>query len=458
MAIFGDDRPVCRAADRPNALVAAPRLPARTAALHPARLTAAGARPTMPPPTSRTDRLSQTMSKAALTAIGAGSFIVLLSFGIRSSFGLFLQPMSMDLGSGREVFALAMAIQNLVWGAAQPLIGMIADRFGVARTVAAGALLYAAALYLMATAASAFDLHLSAGLLIGLALGGTGFGVVLAAVGRAVPTEARSMALGLTTAIGSFGQFVMPPIGQALISGYGWQTTLLLFALGSLLMMAAAAGLRSPRASGAHAHDNQTLGSALSEASHHAGYLYLTAGFFVCGWHVAFIAVHLPAYLADGGISAGVAAWCLALVGLFNVIGSYCAGVLGGRVSKKYCLSFLYAARSLLILVFIMVPLSLTSALVFSAIMGLLWLSTVPLTSGLVAQIFGLRYMATLFGIVFLSHQVGSFLGVWLGGYLYDTYGSYDLIWWLSIALGLIAALLHWPIDERAVARLRAQA
>jgi MFS family permease len=399
---------------------------------------------------------SQTMSKAALTAIGAGSFIVLLSFGIRSGFGLFLQPMSMDLGSGREVFALAMAIQNLVWGAAQPFIGMIADRFGVARTVAAGGLLYGVALYLMATAATALELHVSAGLLIGLALGGTGFGVVLAAVVRAVPAEARSMALGLTTAIGSFGQFVMPPIGQALISGYGWQTALMLLALVSLLMIVAAGGLRNPRA-GAQVHDAQTLGGALSEAGVHAGYLYLTAGFFVCGWHVAFIAVHLPAYLADGGIGAGVAAWCLALVGLFNVIGSYAAGVLGGRFSKKYCLSFLYVARSLLILVFIMVPLSVASALIFSAIMGLLWLSTVPLTSGLVAQIFGPRYMATLFGIVFLSHQVGSFLGVWLGGYLYDTYGSYDLIWWLSIALGLIAALLHWPIDERAVARVRMQ-
>jgi MFS family permease len=395
------------------------------------------------------------MSKAALTAIGAGSFIVALSFGIRSSFGLFLQPMSMDLGSGREMFALALAIQNLIWGVAQPFAGMIADRFGVARTVAAGGLLYALALYLMATAASAFDLHLSAGLLIGLSLGGTSFGVVLAAVGRAVPAEARSMALGLTTAIGSFGQFVMPPIGQALITSYGWQTTLMLLALASLLMIPAAGGLRSPRA-GVQAHDAQTLGGALGEARRHAGYLYLTAGFFVCGWHLAFISVHLPAYLADGGISAGIAAWCLALVGLFNVIGSYAAGVLGGRLSKKYCLSFLYAARSALILVFIMVPLSVASALIFSAIMGLLWLSTVPLTSGLVAQIFGPRYMATLFGIVFLSHQVGSFLGVWLGGYLYDAYGSYDLIWWLSIALGLIASLLHWPIDERAVARLRA--
>jgi predicted MFS family arabinose efflux permease len=395
------------------------------------------------------------MSRAALIAIGAGSFIVLLSFGIRSGFGLFLQPMSMDLGSGREVFALAMAIQNLVWGVSQPFIGMIADRFGVARTVAAGGLLYAVALYLMATTASAFELHVSAGLLIGLALGGTGFGVVLAAVGRAVPAEARSMALGITTALGSFGQFVMPPIGQALITSYGWQSALMLLAFTALLMIAAAVGLRSPR-SGPQVHDAQTLGGALSEASHHSGYLYLTAGFFVCGWHVAFIAVHLPAYLADGGISASVAAWCLALVGLFNVIGSYTAGVLGGRFSKKYCLSFLYAARSVLILVFIMVPLTVTSALLFSAIMGLLWLSTVPLTSGLVAQIFGPRYMATLFGIVFLSHQVGSFLGVWLGGYLYDTHGSYDLIWWLSIALGLIAALLHWPIDERTVARLRA--
>jgi predicted MFS family arabinose efflux permease len=265
------------------------------------------------------------------------------------------------------------------------------------------------------------------------------------------------MALGITTALGSFGQFAMPPIGQALITTYGWQSALMLLALVAVLMIPAAGGLRS-RCAAAQVRDAQTLGGALSEAGQHSGYLSLTAGFFVCGWHLAFIAVHLPAYLADGGIGAGTAAWCLALVGLFNVIGSYTAGVLGGRFSKKYCLSFLYAARSLLILVFIMVPLSAASALLFSAIMGLFWLSTVPLTSGLVAQIFGPRYMATLFGIVFFSHQVGSFLGVWLGGYLYDTHGSYDLIWWLSIALGLVAALLHWPIDERAVARLRAQA
>jgi predicted MFS family arabinose efflux permease len=377
--------------------------------------------------------VDKALPRPALIAIGAGSFIVLLSFGIRSSFGLFLQPMSMDLGSGREVFALALAIQNLVWGASQPFIGMVADKWGTPRTVVAGGLLYAFALYLMATTASAFELHLSAGLLIGLALGGTGFGVVLAAVGRAVPAEARSTALGITTAIGSFGQVLMPPLGQGLLSSYGWQTTLLLLAGAALLIIVAAGGLRAG-AAGAQSHDRQTLGAALNEASHHSGYLYLTAGFFVCGWHVAFIAVHLPAYLADGGIGAGIAAWCLALVGLCNVIGSYSAGVLGGRFSKKYLLSFLYAARSVVILVFILVPLSVTSALLFSAVMGLLWLSTVPLTSGLVAQIFGPRYMATLFGIVFFSHQIGSFLGVWLGGYLYDTRGSYDLIWWLSIA------------------------
>jgi predicted MFS family arabinose efflux permease len=220
-------------------------------------------------------------------------------------------------------------------------------------------------------------------------------------------------------------------------------------------MVLAAGGLRGRMATSGQGE--QTIGQALTEARQHSGFLYLTAGFFVCGWHVAFIAVHLPAYLADGGISTEIAAWCLALVGLFNVIGSYVAGVLGGRLSKKYCLSFLYLARSVVILVFIMLPLSVGSALLFAAAMGLLWLSTVPLTSGLVAQIFGPRYMATLFGIVFLSHQIGSFLGIWLGGYLYDAYGSYDLIWWLSIALGLVAALLHWPIDERAVLRLRGQ-
>jgi predicted MFS family arabinose efflux permease len=398
---------------------------------------------------------AEPLSRTALLAIGCGSIIVLLSFGIRSGFGLFLQPMSQDLGWGREVFAFAMALQNLVWGASQPFVGMIADRWGSGRTLAGGGLLYALGVWLMSETSSPLGLHLSAGILLGLALSGTGFAVVLAAVGRSVAPERRSAALGLTTALGSLGQFLLPPIGQAFLAAYGWQTALALLAFGSLAMVAVAAGVQGrPQAAPG---DTQTLRQAISEARAHSGYLLLTAGFFVCGWHVAFIAVHLPAYLADGGLSTEIAAWCLALVGLFNVIGSYAAGVLGGRVSKKYCLSFLYLARAILILGFIMLPLTATSALLFSAIIGLLWLSTVPLTSGLVAQMFGPRYMATLFGFVFFSHQVGSFLGIWLGGFLYDAYGSYDLIWWLSIALGLIAALLHWPIDERAVLRLRDQ-
>jgi predicted MFS family arabinose efflux permease len=398
---------------------------------------------------------AEPLSRTALLAIGCGSIIVLLSFGIRSSFGLFLQPMSQDFGWGREVFAFAMALQNLVWGASQPFVGMIADRWGSGRTLAGGGLLYALGVWLMSETSSPLGLHLSAGILLGLALSGTGFAVVLAAVGRSVAPERRSAALGLTTALGSLGQFLLPPIGQAFLAAYGWQTALALLAFGSLAMVAVAAGVQGrPQAAPG---DTQTLRQAISEARAHSGYLLLTAGFFVCGWHVAFIAVHLPAYLADGGLSTEIAAWCLALVGLFNVIGSYAAGVLGGRVSKKYCLSFLYLARAILILGFIMLPLTATSALLFSAIIGLLWLSTVPLTSGLVAQMFGPRYMATLFGFVFFSHQVGSFLGIWLGGFLYDAYGSYDLIWWLSIALGLIAALLHWPIDERAVLRLRDQ-
>ena len=399
--------------------------------------------------------MGASLSRTAALAIACGSAMVLLSFGIRSSFGLFLQPMSQDLGWGREVFALAIAIQNLLWGLSQPFVGAIADKWGTARTIVAGGLLYVLGVYLMSTTTSSPELYVSAGILIGLGLSGTGFGVILAAVGRSVPAERRSAALGITTAVGSLGQFLLPPIGQAFLAAYGWQNALALLALGAIVTVFAAGGLRGRMDTSGYGQ--QTVRQALAEAGQHSGYLYLTAGFFVCGWHVAFIAVHLPAYLADGGIPTEVAAWCLALVGLFNVIGSYVAGVLGGRLSKKYCLSFLYVARSVLILVFITLPLSAATALAFSAIMGLLWLSTVPLTSGLVAQIFGPRYMATLFGIVFLSHQVGSFLGVWLGGYLYDVYGSYDLVWWLSIALGLIAALLHWPIDERAVPRLRLQ-
>jgi predicted MFS family arabinose efflux permease len=398
--------------------------------------------------------VGQGYSRSALVALAAGSFIVLLAFGIRSSFGLFLQPMSLEFGWGREVFAFALALQNLIWGAAQPFAGAIADRFGSAKTLTAGGLLYGLGLAWMADASTPLALNVSAGVLIGLALSATGFGVVLAVVGRRVPPERRSAALGIVTATGSLGQFMMPPIGQAFLTAYGWSTALLLLAGGALAMVAAAAAVRG-RADDADEGPQQSLVEALAEARRHRGYMLLTLGFFVCGWHIAFIAVHLPAYLSDGGLSTATAAWSLALIGLFNVIGAYTSGLLGGRFSKKYLLSFLYAARSLLILGFILLPLTAASAFVFSALMGLLWLSTVPLTSGLVAQIFGPRYMGMLFGIVFFSHQIGSFLGVWLGGVLYDAYGTYDPIWWASIALGLVAALLHWPIDERAVVRLR---
>ena len=273
------------------------------------------------------------LSRTAMLAIGCGSAMVLLSFGIRSSFGLFLQPMSIDLGWGREVFAFALALQNLVWGLSQPFVGMLADRYGSGRTLAAGGLLYALGVYLMSATSTPLGLHLSAGVLLGLALGGTGFGIVLAAVGRSVAPERRSMALGITTALGSLGQFLMPPIGQAFLAAYGWQTALMLMAAGSLAMVALAAGIQGrPQAA---AGDTQTLRQALTEARRHSGYLYLTAGFFVCGWHVAFIAVHLPAYLADHGLSTQTAAWCLALIGLFNVIGSYVSGLLGGRLSQE---------------------------------------------------------------------------------------------------------------------------
>jgi MFS family permease len=400
--------------------------------------------------------MSPALSRAALVVVACASLVGMMSFGIRSTFGLFLQPMSVDLGWGREAFALAMAIQNLLLGAAAPFAGALADKWGTGRTVAGASLLYGFGLYLMSTTTTAPELYVSTGVLIGLGLSGTSFGLAFAAVGRAVPEARRSAALGLTAAIGSLGQFLFPPIGQALLSTYGWSLALMLLAIGCISMAVAAVGLRG-RAEPTSPEDRQTLSEALHEAGGHRGFLLLVAGFFVCGWHVAFIGIHLPSYLVDGGLPASIAAWCLATIGLFNVVGSYVSGVLGGRFSKKGCLSVLYAARAVLIFGFVMLPLTAASALIFSAIMGLLWLSTVPLTSALVAQIFGPRYMATLIGVVFFSHQVGAFLGVWLGGHLYDLYGNYDVIWWLSIALGLIAALLHWPIDERTVARLRLQ-
>ncbi len=384
--------------------------------------------------------------------IAAGCLLALLSFGIRSSFGLFLAPMSADFGWGREVFAVAIAVQNLLWGLFQPVAGALADRFGAARVLAVGALVYAAGLFLMADASSPGLLTLSAGVLVGCGVAGASFAIVLAAFARLVPEDKRSWALGIGTAAGSAGQFLMVPLGQAFISAYGWSMALTIFGFLAFVMVPCAAVLTGR--SDHRGTQPQTTGAALKEAFGHPSYNLLTLGFFVCGFHVAFIQTHLPAYITDMGLDAGLAAWALGIVGGANIIGAYTSGLLGGRFNKKYLLSGLYLARAVVIALFVLLPTSNASVLIFAAAIGLLWLSTVPLTSGLVAQFFGTRHMAMLFGIVFFSHQLGAFLGVWLGGYFFDATGSYDLVWWGSVALGLLAAAVHWPIREEGVARL----
>lgn len=385
-----------------------------------------------------------------ILVIIAGGLIVSLSMGIRQTFGLFLAPVTGELGIGREAFAFSMAIQQLMWGVFQPLTGMIADKFGTARVLVLGAVVYAIGLVAMSGTESALQLNLGAGVLVGFGMAATGFAVVLGAVGRLVPEKKRSMAFGITTAGGSFGQFIMAPVGQSLIAAQGWSDALLSIAVIAMLMAPLGAVLvgKATSTDGAGA-PVQSLAEAVAEARRHSGFLFLTLGFFVCGFQVAFVAVHLPAYLTDAGLSAGIGAMALGLIGFFNIIGTFACGALGGHYSKKYLLSSLYLLRALVIAVFLMLPKTETTVLVFASALGLLWLGTVPLTSGLVAQIFGPRYVSTLFGIVFLNHQVGSFIGVWLGGYLFDTTGSYDIVWMASVALGVAAAVLHMPIAEQ---------
>ncbi|WGF86529.1 MFS transporter [Marinivivus vitaminiproducens] len=398
---------------------------------------------------------SAATGRTVTIVVVAGCMIALLTFGVRAGFGLFLEPISSARGWGREVFAFAIAVQNLLWGLGQPFAGMIADRYGAARVLVAGGVVYAAGVALMAVSTTPLAMVMSAGVLIGLGLSAASFSIVLAAMGRLVGEERRSWALGIGTAAGSLGQFLLVPLGQGFITAYGWPIALYLLGLMTLLVVPLASAFRGP-APAAAAGADQSMGEALREAFGHRSYVLLFSGFFVCGFHVAFIQTHLPPYLADVGLGGGLAAWAIALVGLFNVIGSYSAGVLGNRHSKRYMLSMIYLLRAIAIALFVMVPPSQTSVLLFAAAIGILWLSTVPLTSGLVAQMFGTRYMATLFGFVFFGHQIGAFLGVWLGGALYDATGSYDVVWWLSVALGVFAALIHWPIDERPVARLAA--
>ncbi len=396
---------------------------------------------------------SKSWQRPVWLLIVCGCLIGVISFGARANFGLFLAPISAEYGWGREVFALSIAIQNLVWGMASPVAGALADKYGSGRVLAGGGVVYAAGVALMAYSSAPILMHLAAGVLVGLGVAAASFAIVLAAFGRAVTPEKRSLALGLGTASGSLGQFVLVPVGQAFLSAYGWHTALLLIAMIVLLVIplsAAVTGKGSPAGAG----DTQTIRQAYGEALRYRSYVLLVFGFFVCGFHVGFIQVHLPAYITDQQLPGYVGANALAIVGLFNIGGSFLSGYLGGRYSKRITLSGIYFLRAVAIAAFVLVPISEWSVYLFAAAMGVLWLSTVPLTSGLVAQFFGLRYMATLFGFVFFGHQVGAFLGVWLGGKLYDVSQSYQVVWWIGVALGVFAGLIHLPIREQPVARL----
>ena len=379
-----------------------------------------------------------------------GGTIVAVSMGIRQSFGVFLQPVVTDLELTRTTFGLTIAIQNLIWGMAQPFAGMLADKYGSIRVLILSSLLYIAGLVLTAMSSSATGLHLSLGMLVGLAMSGTTFTVVLSAVGRLVAPEKRSLAFGIVSAGGSIGMFTFVPLGQLFIGLYGWSVAFLILA--GCVTLVPLLSLVFQR----HSEDEfagtdmqrETLAQVLTSARTHSGYWLLNSGFLVCGFHVSFIATHLPAFLNDSAISPMRAAFALGLIGVFNILGTYLAGLYGGRYRKKYLLSGLYLGRALVIAVFIALPLSDVTVMLFAAAMGLLWLGTIPLTSGLVVQIFGVRYAGTLFGIVFFSHQVGSFLGAWLGGYFFEATGSYTLMWQLAIVLGIVSALLHWPIRD----------
>ncbi|MGH1483066.1 MAG: MFS transporter [Geminicoccales bacterium] len=389
-----------------------------------------------------------------LLVIVAGCMISTVGFGLRSVFGLFLDPMTIDQGWSRETFALALAIQNLLWGAGVPVAGALADRFGPSRVLALGAVVYGAGVWGMAEADSGLTLHLFAGIVTGLGVAFTAFSIAMASMARVVGPSRRSLALGLGTAAGSLGQVLFSPIAQSWISAYGWQFALLLLASTALVIIPLAFLLPSDQSVKGEGGSDQTMGSALREAIGHRGYVLLTIGFFVCGFHVAFITVHFPAYVKDLGLSAETGAYAIALIGLFNIAGSFLSGVYGQGRSKKAGLSAIYFIRALVIAGLLMAPKTDLTIYLFASAMGILWLSTVPLTTGIVAQVFGIRYMATLFGIVFFSHQLGSFAGVWLGGFLYDRIGSYDPVWWAGIALGLAAALIHLPINERPLPRL----
>ncbi|MCH4810459.1 MFS transporter [Vreelandella neptunia] len=387
----------------------------------------------------------------ALLLITLGSLVISTAMGLRHGFGLFMEPLSSELEWGRGVFAFALALQNLVWGLSQPFTGALADRFGAAKIIVVGGLLYALGLMFMSLSTSALGMTMSAGLLIGLGLSGTTFSVILGAVGRAVAPEKRSMAMGIVSAAGSFGQFAMLPGTLGLIEWLGWAAALMAMAAIATIIIPLGAMLRDTPSAKTAA--DLSLKDALNEAAGQKGFWLLCLGFFVCGFQVVFIAVHLPGYLFDKGLAVQVGTTVLALVGLFNIVGTYTAGWMGGIWSKPKLLTWLYLIRGVVITAFVYLPLSPISAYVFGIAMGLLWLSTVPLTNGIVASVFGVRHLSMLGGIVFLFHQLGSFMGVWLGGYFYDLTGNYDTVWQIAIVLSVVAAALHWFINEKPLER-----
>jgi MFS family permease len=392
--------------------------------------------------------------RAPAIIVLCGCIIALVAFGPRSALGFFLTPMTGSNGWGRDTFAFALAVQNLLWGVGQPFAGAIADRFGVAKVLCTGAILYALGLYFMAQASTPGMLDLSAGVLIGFGLSGCSFTIVIAAFGKLLPESWRSLAFGAGTAAGSFGQFLYSPIAVLLSDHLGWQTALMIFSLLMLLILPLSIALMTPTAERpAGAIAPQSLKQALTEALGHRSYNLLVLGFFTCGFQLAFITIHMPAYLVDKGLTAQVGGWTLAVIGLFNIIGSLSSGWLGTRVPKRYLLSVIYFGRAAAVLAFISFPVTPISALLFGATMGLLWLSTVPPTNGLVALMFGTRWFAMLAGFAFFSHQVGGFLGVWLGGLVFERTGSYDAVWWLSVLFGVLSGLINLPIVEKPVAR-----
>ncbi|MDP1692960.1 MAG: MFS transporter [Burkholderiaceae bacterium] len=382
-----------------------------------------------------------------------GGAIVTLSMGIRHGFGMWLQPITLERGWPRETFAFAVALQNLAWGIAGPFVGALADRFGTFKVLLGSALMYAAGLTLMAFATSGLAFASSAGILIGLALAGCTYAVIYGVIGRNVPAERRSWAMGVTAAAGSFGQFLVVPVASGLIGAFGWQNALLMLGLAVLMVMPLAFGLREPARDTVVHGTHQSVFEAAREAFGYRSFQWLMTGYFVCGFQTVFIAVHLPSYLRDHNLTPQVATTALALIGLFNVIGTYAAGSLGQRFPKRRILSTIYILRSVTIVAFLAAPLTPWSVYAFAAIMGLLWLSTVPTTNAVIAQMFGLRHFSMLGGFVFLGHQIGSFLGAWLGGRLYDATGSYDVVWWIAAALGVLAAVVNVAVRETAIQR-----